>query len=436
MYQHVEAVSRRRRTLVMTTVAAMVVAIIGFATPASAVSDDLDTFRVTVENLTENQTITPAVVASHEPTFSIFERHQPASDGLRQLAENGGVPALAAELAAATEVGDVAVAGAAPIAPGGSASTLVTIDASTSRISVAAMLICTNDGFAGVSGVHTDNGITVAYGRSYDAGTEINTQDFDDLVPPCSGIPGVGTGVSNPALAESGRVHFHDGITSRGDLTPEANGWEDPTIRVTIERVTTYDVTITNLTSGQPITPGVFAAHAGDYSMFSTGAAATSGLQQLAENGGVPSLAAEVAANGSVVSSAVIGAAPVGPGGSTSGSIEIVGDASRFSLASMLVCTNDGFGGLDGVKLPKNIGDQASYNAGAYDAGTELNTEAFADLVPPCDGDLTTGTGMSNPALAEGGTVQRHGGIVGIADLTTAHDWSGPVLAITVERTS
>ena len=438
MYSSTQSMPRWRRVQALAIAVAVVVAIIALATPARASSNDPTTYRVTVENLTENQTITPAVVAVHEASFRVFARNQPASYGVAQLSENGGVPVLVDELSTEARVADVSVAGDTPIAPGGSASTLITTAAGASRISVAAMLICTNDGFAGISNVKTRShgGEVIAYGRAFDAGSEINTQDFDDLVPPCSGIPGTGTGMSNPALAENGTVKSHSGITYRGDLTPEANGWDDPAIKVTIERVTTFDVTITNLTDGQPITPGVLAAHLGDYSMFSEGTSATSGIQQLAENGGVPLLAAEVAANSAVVASAVIGPAPIGPGGSTSGSIEIIGDATTFSLAAMLVCTNDGFGGVDGAMLPRHTGEQSTFQAHAYDAGTEINTESFDDLVPPCDGNLETGTGMSNPALAENSTVQPHAGIAGIADLTAAHDWSGPVLSITIERTS
>jgi hypothetical protein len=64
-----------------------------------------------------------------------------------------------------------------------------------------------------------------------------------------------------------------------------------------------------------------------------------------------------------------------------------------------------------------------------------MNTELFADLVPPCDGDLSTATGESNPALAEGGTIERHAGITGVGDPTDAHAWSGPVVRVTIERT-
>ena len=69
----------------------------------------------------------------------------------------------------------------------------------------------------------------------------------------------------------------------------------------------------------------------------------------------------------------------------------------------------------------------------AYDAGTEKNTESYADLVPPCDDSGETGE--SNPALTEGGVVMRHAGIQGGADLDPAiHGWRGPVVKVTISK--
>lgn len=442
MNQHGYAMSRWHRIRILTIVAGLIAALVAFTAPASAASSGGDpetvgTYLVTVENLTQNQTLTPAVVVAHDREFRLFRNHRPASDGLQQLAENGGVPALLDELGGNSHVSGAEATAGGPIAPGASASTLITTYGDASRISVAAMLICTNDGFAGVSSARVSehrNEVT-RYGRAYDAGTEINTQLFTDLVPPCSGIEDTGTGTSNPALAEDGVVHRHRGITETGDLSPATHGFDNPVIKVTIERVATYEVTITNLTSGQPITPAVFAVHSGRHDLFRRGAEASNGLQQLAENGGVPVLAAEVAANPGITASTVVGEVPLAPGTSATMSLEVIGRGNRFSLASMLVCTNDGFGGIDGRRLPTHIGGEREYYARAFDAGTEMNTELFGDLVPPCDGDLETGTDMSNPALAEGGTIQRHAGITGIGDLTEVHAWSGPVLKVKIERT-
>lgn len=47
----------------------------------------------------------------------------------------------------------------------------------------------------------------------------------------------------------------------------------------------TYEVTISNLTSGQPLTPPAVATHRGDVDVFAVGSAASPGVQQIAENG-------------------------------------------------------------------------------------------------------------------------------------------------------
>jgi hypothetical protein len=102
----------------------------------------------------------------------------------------------------------------------------------------------------------------------------------------------------------------------------------------------------------------------------------------------------------------------------------------------MLICTNDGFSGVDSLMLPGS--GSTSVDTNAYDAGSEMNTEDFADIVPPCQGLIGVesddeGTGMSNPDLAEGGVITVHAGIQGGDDLTVAdHGWSDPVARITV----
>jgi hypothetical protein len=107
----------------------------------------------------------------------------------------------------------------------------------------------------------------------------------------------------------------------------------------------------------------------------------------------------------------------------------------------MLICTNDGFTGVDGVRLPKS-GRTVTFMTAGYDAGTEINTEDFADIVPPCQGLMGVssgepGTGTSNPALAEGGVIMHHEGIQGGSDLVPAvHGWRDPVARITISATN
>jgi hypothetical protein len=429
---------RKNRRAALALVFALAASTAISVAPAAATGSDANnyTYQVTVENLTENQILTPVVAAAHSASFRLFRPGHEASDGLQQLAENGGVPILAAELAGNDKVEAVEVIGSAPIAPGGYATVLISTDAAHRSLSVAGMLICTNDGFAGRTSISLPSRVgneRVFYAGSYDTGTEMNTEAYVDLVPPCDGLGQSGT--SNPALAENGVVREHGGIIGGiGDLTVANNGWDDPAMKITVERVRTFEVTVENLTGGQPLTPAVFATHARWQSIFESGHAASNGIQQLAENGGVPVLASELTAANGVGTVAVVGGAPILPGASATLDIVVSDHYGWASLAGMLICSNDGFGGVDTLRLPRWVGEETEVYGAAYDAGTELNTEAYADLVPPCDGQGQTG--MSNPALAENGVVHMHDGIIGGADLSPEiHGWDGAVIKVTVERT-
>jgi hypothetical protein len=425
-----------RRSLVLATAIALMAAMVTVLAPRADAHGAPDrTYRVTVRNLTDHQLLTPAVVATHQGRTRIFREGRPASTGIRQLAENGGVPVLVSELEGTRGVHGVVVAGSAPIAPGASVETLVTAGGRATQLSLAAMLICTNDGFAAVANVGLPSSFgreRVILGGSYDAGTEVNTERYADLVPPCDGMGQ--TGMSNPALAEGGVVRHHMGIRGVGDLTVAGNGWTDPAIEVTIERVRIFEITVSNLTDGQLTTPFVVATHRSANAVFRPGRPASAGLQSLAENGGVPDLVAELGAARKVGTVAVLGSGPVAPGTSVTSTVVVDDGYRRLSVAGMLICTNDGFGGVNGMRLPTRVGATATAYGDAYDAGTEVNTELYADLVPPCDG--IGQAGMSNPALAEGDTVHPHPGIKGTGDLSAAiHGWSDPVIEVTVTKT-
>ena len=196
----------------------------------------------------------------------------------------------------------------------------------------------------------------------------------------------------------------------------------------------TYSVTIENLTSGQPFTPPVVAAHTSGIDVFEVGQAASNEVKEIAENGNNDPLVALVGGSSAVLDSAV-GTAPIMPGASATLSVQAPA-GSLLSVVFMLICTNDGFSGVDSLALPASGSETVDKNA--YDASTETNTEDFADIVPPCQGligvsSADAGTGVSNPALAEGGVIASHAGIQGGTDLTVAdHGWTDPVARITV----
>ena len=197
---------------------------------------------------------------------------------------------------------------------------------------------------------------------------------------------------------------------------------------------TTYLVEIENLTKGQPFTPPLLVAHSADVNLYEAGQAASAELQQIAENGNLPPMV-ELLEGLSGVYSVVVGDGPVFPGQTLTVMIEAPAGSS-LSWVSMLICTNDGFTGIGSLDV-NSIGASTSVDAGAYDAGTEVNTEDFKDIVPPCQGIVGVtssdeGTGASNPDLAEGGVVGMHTGIAGGNDLVSQHDWSGSVAKVTI----
>jgi hypothetical protein len=215
-----------------------------------------------------------------------------------------------------------------------------------------------------------------------------------------------------------------------------------------------YDVTIRDLTDGQPLTPPVVATHAGKHPIFEVGQPASVGVREIAENGNNAPLLAQLDADpfDQISRFKQAGDGPLVPAGKpgsamfddrVSFTINASRKAHRLSFVSMLVCTNDGFTGIDSVKLPEAKGDKVSKATKGYDAHTERNTEDYADIVPPCQsligddaGENDAGTGVSNPALAEGGVIRHHQGIQGTDDLDPAiHGWTDPVARIKIERT-
>lgn len=220
----------------------------------------------------------------------------------------------------------------------------------------------------------------------------------------------------------------------------------------------TYEVTITNLTSGQPLTPPVVATHRKRDQLFAVGQPASVGVREIAENGNLAPLLAFLDADPfDRISDVEAGSFPLVPDDkpgapgippdppafpdSVTLELTAAGNARFLSFVSMLVCTNDGFTGVNSLRLPERVGRTESADTQAYDSFTEQNTEDFAHIVPPCQGLVGVSSGeagmdVSNPAIAEGGVIAHHAGIKGGSDLVpSVHGWENPVARITVERT-
>ncbi|MEO0602180.1 MAG: spondin domain-containing protein, partial [Myxococcota bacterium] len=363
---------------------------------------------------------------------------------------------LAAELDAAIDqtnrgVSGVGDAANGPIGPGQSVTFDVVSDitsqfvASERRLSIVSMIICTNDGFAGLRDMdlpRQDGQTRTYFMDTFDAGTEINTEARGDIVPAPFCGPGGGTGTTNPALAEGGVIRRHRGIQGSGDLDSAVYDWQDPAVRVTVTRSSiprdvTYEVTFTNLTSGQWFTPPNWAGHPQGVRIFDLNQPASPGVQAVAENGDVPTLDAELMAT---IDDQGLGASGVGDTGGPippgqSVTFDIATAEFRLSMVSMVICTNDGFAGLQSRQLPTQVGQTRVYRLDTFDAGTEINTENRADIVPAPFCGMGGGTGTTDPLLAENGVIRRHRGIEGFGDLDPlVYDWRDPAVRLTITR--
>lgn len=238
-------------------------------------------------------------------------------------------------------------------------------------------------------------------------------------------------------LAACGDADINEPRLSPDDLDAASHAGFEPAASAR------YQVTITNMTAGQPLTPPLAVTHRKPVSLFTVGEAASFELKEIAENGNLAPMLEHLGGARHVTDVMVAAGSPppLMPGTSITFELSVERGAKYVSFVSMLICTNDGFTGQDGLRLPDEMNETVEATSGAYDAGTELNTEDFADMVPPCPA-LTgvetedDGTGMSDPALAEGDVIRHHPGIQGTADLVPSlHGWDDPVARIVVTRT-
>jgi hypothetical protein len=228
-----------------TLCAAMLAASLGAAQTANAVD-----FDVQITNLTNGIFFTPFLVAAHPAGNNLFMSGQPASANLQAMAEGGDTAGLLADVTAlGATVSDNPAGGL--LAPASSTTFSMNTDGTTNdRLSVVAMLLPTNDAFAGLNAVEipTVAGTYTFDVAAYDAGTEAN----DELItgggmPGAAGIPAdpgmlTGTGGSGAAMTDANpNVHIHrgalgdtDATGGSSDLDSRVHRWLNPVIRVTI----------------------------------------------------------------------------------------------------------------------------------------------------------------------------------------------------------
>lgn len=193
-------------------------------------------YQITVANLTNAQPLSPIAVLLHN-TGEIWQIGQPASSMLENLAESGdNSDVLAAEfgLSNATN-GEV-------ILPGTKSEIVIsTSDNNALYLSLATMLVNTNDAFSGLSRIDLSalaiDGMLSYRVTVYDAGTEGNLELAGTIPGPAGGGEGF-----NASRDDVDYVAMHPGIVSTDDgLTDSVlnnqHKFDNPAMSVKIVRL-------------------------------------------------------------------------------------------------------------------------------------------------------------------------------------------------------
>lgn len=190
------------------------------------------TYDVTITNLTNAIIFTPILVASHKKGLApLFILGKPATPDMTEIAEGGNTMPLINFLGSDPLVKEVKDSGG-PLMPGHSVTVTVSAEKGAKNISIASMMLPTNDGFIGLNGVKAPKkGSVTYYSPGYDAGTELNDELCVSIPGPCGG-QGLSLGIDGENY-----VHIHRGIHGIGDLVADVNDWRNPVAKITITLV-------------------------------------------------------------------------------------------------------------------------------------------------------------------------------------------------------
>jgi len=204
---------------------------------------------ITLTNLTHGSHFTPLLFSAHESDQHIFQIASAASVSLQAMAEGGDISGLVTDLnALSADVIENPASGL--MAPGGAVSFDMTTQVNNTHLSVAAMILPTNDGFVGLDSLEipSTSGTYTYYLNAYDAGTEVN----DEIVnggdaPGVAGVPADplgmnGINATGASTAENNtNVHVHRGVIGddnatggASDLDSRVHRWLNPVARLII----------------------------------------------------------------------------------------------------------------------------------------------------------------------------------------------------------
>ena len=204
---------------------------------------------ITLSNLTQGLHFTPVITAAHTNDTYLFKSGMAATPELQAMAEGGDISGLSATLSNIdANVSENPVGGL--LAPGMSTTYNLSTDDANTQLSLAAMILPSNDGFVGLSNwqVPTEAGTYTILLNAYDAGTEANNEIVNGGgAPGVLGIPaapsgGSGTGGTGVTETESNMmIHIHRGnigddnaTGGNSDLNNSIHRWLNPVAKLTI----------------------------------------------------------------------------------------------------------------------------------------------------------------------------------------------------------
>ena len=193
------------------------------------------TYTITMKNLSYTQPMSPMAVVYHNNNKNVFKIGEKATVALEKLSESGDNSAVLAQFTSTQSQG-----GNGLILP--SKSDTVTIESSSKDcISIASMLVNTNDAFVGancidVRNLKRDESLSLKL-TAYDAGTEKNSELASTIPGPAGGGEGV-----NSQRNDINFVHIHANVITKDDglLTStltQAHKWNNPVATLIIKRI-------------------------------------------------------------------------------------------------------------------------------------------------------------------------------------------------------